>query len=128
METANRLDVAELRSELGGALRTVAAGDLDGGDYDVLYMRPDVADEYSTETQDRIFEDLVFEYIGSPAREDDFEPLGSLEFTIRSFENGHVVACWGDDILLYVSLDPSSHFVPPAMRLLEKQLERHDSG
>ncbi|MEF8806509.1 hypothetical protein [Natronomonas sp.] len=127
MAPADLLDVPELRAELGGALRTVAVGDIEERDYEVLYMRPDVSDQYSGETQDRIFEDLVFEYVGSPAREEDFEPLGDLEFTIRSFENGQVVMCWGDDLLLYVTLDPSSHFVPPTMRLLEKQLQYHGS-
>jgi hypothetical protein len=127
MAPADLLDVPELRAELGGALRTVAVGDIEERDYEVLYMRPDVADQYSEATQDRIFEDLVFEYVGSPAREQDFEPLGDLEFTIRSFENGQVVMCWGDDLLLYVTLDPSSHFVPPTMRLLEKQLRYHGS-
>lgn len=125
MAPADHLDVSELRSELGSALRAAAVGDLDDRDYDVLYMRPDVEEKYSTEAQDRIFEDLVFEYVASPAREDDFEPLGDLNFTIRSFENGHVVMCWEDDLLLYVSLDPSSHFVPPTMRLLQKQLQRY---
>lgn len=125
MEPADYLDLSELRSELGSALRAVAVGDLEAREYDVLYMRPDVEDKYSTETQDRIFEDVVFEYVGRPAREDDFEPLGELNFTIRSFEDGQVVMCWEDDILLYVSVDPSSHFVPPTMRLLQKQLERY---
>lgn len=127
MAPAELLDVPELRAELGGALRSVAVGDIEERDYDIVYMRPDISEEYSTETQDRIFEDLVFEYVGSPAREEDFEPLGALEFTIRSFENGHVVMCWGDDLLLYVTLDPSSHFVPPTMRLLEKQLRCYES-
>lgn len=127
MAPAELLDVPELRAELGGALRSVAVGNIEERDYDIVYMRPDVSEEYSAETQDRIFEDLVFEYVGSSAREEEFEPLGALEFTIRSFENGHVVMCWGDDLLLYVTLDPSSHFVPPTMRLLEKQLRCHES-
>lgn len=127
MKGTGGLDVSALREELGGALRTVAVGDLEDRDYEVLYMRSDVADQYSTDDQDRIFEDLVFEYMGGPAQEEKFEPLGALQFTIRSFEEGHVVMCWDDDILLYVSLDPSSYFVPPTMRLLEKQLEKRDT-
>ncbi|WP_336135933.1 hypothetical protein [Natronomonas amylolytica] len=127
MAPADLLDVPELRAELGGALRTVAVGDIEKREYEIRYMRSDVADQYSGEIQDRIFEDLVFEYVGSPAREDDFEPLGDLQFTTRTFENGHVVMCWGDDVLLYVTLDPSSYFVPPTMRLLEDQLRRHGS-
>ncbi|QLD88062.1 hypothetical protein HWV07_03005 [Natronomonas salina] len=124
MPIDEHLDVGELQSELGGALRTAAVGDVESGEYEVRYMRPDVEREYSRETQDRIFESLVFEYLGSPARESDFEPLGELQFTTRSFENGHVVMCWSDETLLFVALDGSEHFVPVTMRLLREQAER----
>lgn len=124
MPIDEHLDVGEFQSELGHALRTVAVGDVENGEYEVLYMRPDVEREYTTETQDRIFEDLVFEYLGSPGLEADFEPLGELQFTTRSFENGHVVMCWNDELLLFVGLDGYEHFVPVTMRLLREQVER----
>lgn len=123
MPSGDHIDVSHLRAELGPALRTVAVGDLDSREYEILHMRSDVADQYTTETQDSIFEDIVFEYLGFPAREDAFEPLGDLKFTIRSFEEGNIVMCWDDGILVFLSLDPSEHFVPPAMRLLEEQLD-----
>lgn len=124
MGLAEQLDVSELRAELGSALQAAAVGDVDSREYELLYVRPDVERTCDPETGDRIFQSLVFEYIGRPAQESDFEPLGDLQFTVRSFENGNVVFCWDDEYLHFVSLDASEHFVPVAMRLLKEQLGR----
>lgn len=114
--------VDDLKSELGGALRVVAAGDVENEAYELLYVRPDVREAYPDGAEDRLFENLVFEYLGSDVQEDDFEALGELQFTIRSFENGSVVIGLTEEVLVFVSIDGSDHFIPATMHLLSEQL------
>lgn len=123
MALESSIDLSELKKELGSALRTTVVGDIDSGESEVVYVRSDVEQEYPPEMRDRIFETLVFEYLGSPAKESDFEPLGELEFTVRSFENGNIVMGWNEELLMFVSVEPSAHFVAPTIRILKKQVK-----
>jgi len=106
----------ELREQVGETLRGVVIADLRERDFDVIYMREDIWELYSDETQQEIFEDAVFEAMGMDHKEDLFEPLGGLEATVRVFEGGINVLAWTDDYGVFVGLGPEEDAIPPAVR------------
>ncbi|MGB9986240.1 hypothetical protein [Salarchaeum japonicum] len=106
----------ELREQVGETLRGVVIADLRERDFDVIYMREDIWELYSDETQQEIFEDAVFEAMGMDHKEDLFEPLGGLEATVRVFEGGINVLAWTDDYGVFVGLGPDEDAIPSAVR------------
>ncbi|GAA0654849.1 hypothetical protein [Salarchaeum japonicum] len=105
-----------LREDVGETLRGVAIADLRAREFDVIYMREDIWQLYSDETQQEIFEDAVFETMGMDRKEDLFEPLGGLEATVRVFEGGINVLAWADDHGVFVGLGPDEDAIPAAVR------------
>ncbi len=115
MDIAGAEDAAEqLQQEIEG-LRTVAVGDSDRQEYEVVYMRDDIAELYDEGTRDEIFRDVLLERIAEEKQEDLFQPLGELEFTVRAFEGGVNVLAWSDTEALFVGTGPYEEEIPTVM-------------
>ncbi|WP_135851146.1 DUF7522 family protein [Halorussus salinus] len=73
-----------LRDRVGDHLRSVIYYDDDGGD--VLYVRDDVADEYTERDIKEVVRDVRLEAVEKPHQEDLYAH-GPLNYTVRSFED-----------------------------------------
>lgn len=95
--------VTALQERVGDELRVVGHHDADS--WSVDYMREDVQSNYETDAVDEIADDLVLSQMGGGRQEELYE-LGSLEATVRLFDNGIVVHVpTGDHSGHLVSLD-----------------------
>jgi hypothetical protein len=86
--------VTALQEHAGDGLRVVGHHDADS--WNVEYMREDVQSNYETDAVDEIADDLVLSQMGG-GRQDELYELGSLEATVRLFEDGIVVHVPTDD-------------------------------
>jgi hypothetical protein len=73
-----------LKERVDDHLRSVIYYDDDGGD--VLYVRDDVADEYTERDVAEVVRDVRLEAVEKPHQEDLYAH-GSLNYTVRSFED-----------------------------------------
>lgn len=73
-----------LTDRVGDHLRSVLRYDEDGGE--LVYVRDDVAERYSTAEIKRVFQDVRLEGMGKPHQEDLYDH-GSLNCTVRSFDD-----------------------------------------
>lgn len=73
-----------LRDRVGDNLRSVIYYDDDGGD--VLYVRDDVADEYTETDVEEVVRDVRLEAVEKPHQEDLYAH-GPLNYTVRWFED-----------------------------------------
>jgi len=73
-----------LRERVGDHLRSVIYYDDDGGE--VLYVREDVADQYTTDDIENVVRDVRLEAVEKPHQEDLYSH-GPLNCTVRSFED-----------------------------------------
>lgn len=73
-----------LESQVGDNLRSVAY--YDGEEYDVTYVRDDVASEYSPDEVERVFEDIRLEGFTKPHQEGLYHH-DSLNCTMRCFDD-----------------------------------------
>ena len=73
-----------LRNRVGDHLRSVIYYDDDGGE--VLYVRDDVADQYTDDDIDQVVRDVRLEAVEKPHQESLYEH-GPLNCTVRSFED-----------------------------------------
>jgi hypothetical protein len=81
--------IEALRTETDAALRLVVRYTAD--DYEVLFAREDVTDQFpGAELRERV-ETLVMKGLGDPPRESTLFDFGSLDATVRFYENAHVV-------------------------------------
>lgn len=103
MQPAGSSLVEPLRERVGQELRAVAHHEADS--WEIAYLREDLRHEYEDADKDEIAEDLVLTGL-SGSRQEALYGLGSLEATVRLFEDGlvvHVPA--GDRSGYFVSLD-----------------------
>lgn len=75
---------AFLQEQVGDNLRSVAYYDAD--DYDVVYLRDDVADEYTETDHERVGRDVRLENVERHLQEDLYVH-GDLQCTVRCFED-----------------------------------------
>src|SRR6056297_1653070 len=73
-----------LRERVGDHLRSVIYYDDDGGE--VLYVRDDVADQYTDDDIDQVVRDVRLEAVEKPHQESLYEH-GPLNCTVRSFDD-----------------------------------------
>jgi len=73
-----------LREYVGDGLRSVLRYDEDGEE--LVYVRDDVADDYSETEVDQVFRDVRLEAVEKPHQEDLYEH-GSLDCTVRWFDD-----------------------------------------
>ncbi|WP_135830386.1 DUF7522 family protein [Halorussus halobius] len=73
-----------LRERVGDHLRSVVRYDEDGAE--LVYVRDDVAERYSTAATERVFQDVRLEGMGKPHQEGLYDH-GSLNCTVRSFDD-----------------------------------------
>ncbi|MFC7080377.1 DUF7522 family protein [Halorussus caseinilyticus] len=73
-----------LRNRVGDHLRSVIYYDDDGGE--VLYVREDVADQYTDDDIDQVVRDVRLEAVEKPHQESLYEH-GPLNCTVRSFDD-----------------------------------------
>jgi len=83
-ETPSEALTEYLRDRVGEHLRSVLAYDGDGGE--LLYVRDDVADQYSEAEIANIVREVRLEAIEKPHQEDLYAH-GSMNCTVRSFED-----------------------------------------
>ncbi|WP_435178668.1 DUF7522 family protein [Halorussus sp. AFM4] len=83
-ETPSEALTEFLRERVGDHLRSVLAYDDEGAD--LLYVRDDVADQYTDEEMARVADDVRLEAIDKPHQESLYEH-GRLDATVRSFED-----------------------------------------
>jgi hypothetical protein len=119
---AARMDeVAEtLRTEIGASLRGVFYGDFKTREYTVAYANESVLTEYSPDETEQIVDDIALEQVGTARQETLFEPIGSLRFTVRYFEDGINLMAWGfEDVpTVYIGLDEDVRNVPVVIERL----------
>lgn len=85
MPRSTAADLASfLQDRVGDNLRSVAHYDADS--YDVVYLRDDVADQYSETDHDRVSREARLESVDREHQEDLYVH-GRLECTVRAFEN-----------------------------------------
>lgn len=109
-----------LRDQLGDDLRSV--GWYTGGEYELVYAREDVIDQYTDEEVADVFQDLGIESLEKDMLEEMYEH-GRLNCTVRCFDEAiemHFVAAQGEG--LAVALEPAAFvahqtFVGECMRL-----------
>lgn len=82
-EAADEL-AAFLRDQVGDNLRSIAY--YDDGDYEVVYLRDDVADQYTENEQERVGRDVRLESVAK-GHQEDLYVHGSLQCTVRVFED-----------------------------------------
>jgi hypothetical protein len=103
MGTRQKELVDLLREEVGDSLRAVGRYDEEG--YDVLFIREDVADEFSQEDIEEIHHDMVLKGLGNQHIESLFNDE-ALECSIYQFEDSVRLHFVNDDYLgYYVSFD-----------------------
>lgn len=111
-----------LQSDLEDGLRAVAVADLSKKAYEIVYIRDDIAAQYTDEMRDEIFEEMVLENIAEARQTDLFPPLGRLRFTARVFEHGINVVGWDDDEAVFVGLDDDESRIPKAIAACRREL------
>ena len=98
--------VTALQERVGDALRVVGHHDADS--WTIEFMRDDVTTNYEADAVDEIAGDLVLSEM-STVRQEDLYELGSLQATVRLFEDGFVVHVpTGDQSGHLVSLDDNA--------------------
>jgi hypothetical protein len=82
--TAHDALVADLRGIADGTV--LGIGLYEGGDYEVLFIRPDFAERYSQDRLDEIARDMYLEGVSVEYQEQMLSDMGDLNATIRLFE------------------------------------------
>jgi hypothetical protein len=121
---ANKMDelVTTLRDEVGDELRTVFYGDFKTREYNIVYAEEAVLSQYSAEDTEQIVDDISLEQVGASQQESLFEPIGSLEFTVRYFEDGINVMAWGFHGIptIYIGLGSDEETVPTVIEAVRR--------
>lgn len=116
----NKIDelATVLREELGDDLRGVFYGNFKTREYQVVYADEQTLAQYPPGETEQIVDDIALEQVGTPRQEALFEPIGSLEFTVRHFEDGINVMAWGFDGVptIYVGLGSDERTVPTVIQ------------
>lgn len=60
----------------------------DGDDYEVVYVREDVSEQYSPEEFEEKVKQLVVEGLGDPPTQEQFRLFGDVNVVIRRFDRG----------------------------------------
>ncbi len=85
MSTAAAEDLAAfLHERVGDNLRSVAYYHAD--EYEVVYLRDDVADQYSSDDHEHIARDVRLENV-TKAQQEDLYVHGRLQCTVRAFDD-----------------------------------------
>lgn len=115
-----------LRAELGDSLRGVFYGDFKTREYTVVYAHEETLDQYTAEQTEQIVDDIALEQVGTARQEALFDPIGSLRFTVRYFEDGTNVMAWNvqDIPSVYIGLDGDAQNVPIVLEQLRTLAER----
>ncbi|MFP4632039.1 MAG: hypothetical protein ACLFMT_01210 [Halobacteriales archaeon] len=112
MDVAGARRVTDRLKDEVETLRTVAVGDTESQEYELLFMREDIGRLYPEETRDEIFRDALLERIAERKQEELFDPLGSIEFTVRVFEGGINLLVWGEEDAMFVGFGPEEADIP----------------
>lgn len=95
-----------LKQRAGDSLRVV--GHYSTDDYEIVYLRDDVREQYSDDEIEEIVEDLRWESFAKPSQERQYR-LGSLTCTSQASEEGVMMHFPYDDRYgTLVSLDPGA--------------------
>lgn len=95
MSRAVAHELAEyLEQRAGDSLRAV--GHYSTDNYEIVYLRDDVREQYSDDKIEEIVEDLRWESFAKPTQERQYR-LGSLTCSIQAFEEGVVMHFPYDD-------------------------------
>lgn len=96
--------VEDLKDDVGDALRTVAK--YEHGDYERLFIRPDIKAQYSDEERAELYNQVEIEGMGYSHFEDLFH-TGELESVIYGFEEALMFQFPGEDEFtgLFVTVD-----------------------
>ena len=114
--------VGELEQKLDGGLRTIAVGQFEAESYDIVYIRDDIAAQYSEEMREQIFNDLVLENLVEVRQQDLFPPLGGLKYTARVFDGGINVIGWEEDKGVFIGLDDDVSLVEPTISACRSEM------
>lgn len=79
--------VTFLRERVDDDLRSVIKYDFDSREYEVVYGREDVMEQYETETIDKLVQSYEIDSIGKSVEEERYEH-GKLNCIVRCFERG----------------------------------------
>lgn len=109
-----------LRAGIGDSLRGVFYGDFKTREYTIAYAHEETLDQYTAEQTEQIVDDIALEQVGKARQEALFEPVGSLRFTVRYFDDGINVMAWGvEDVpTVYIGLDGDAKNVPIVLEQL----------
>ena len=77
--------IDDLREESGASLRLALQYTAD--DYEVLFAREDIANQFSGPELEQRVETLVMKGLGDPPQENTLFDFGSLESTLRFYDN-----------------------------------------
>lgn len=99
--------IAELcQQEAGAYLRTVVH--YENSDYEMLYLRDDVADEYTTSELTKYYDELSVEE-EREKRQTDVLNVGNHHATLRMYDDALILHFpQGDDIGTVISFDPEA--------------------
>jgi hypothetical protein len=97
--------VERVREHVGTHLRAVVT--YSDTDYELIYLRSDLDDEYGVERIDRIHRELVLEGIGREYLEDLFD-AGPLRCSMHGFEEAMTFHFADPDSGLFVSVDSAA--------------------
>ncbi|KTG08962.1 hypothetical protein AUR64_14230 [Haloprofundus marisrubri] len=109
-----------LQDETGDSLRTVAYGNFESREYNLLYADAETIQQYSAADIDAIVDDLALEQLAAERQTELYEPIGDLELTIRVFEEGINVLARGSETtpMLFVGLDGDERNLLPTISIL----------
>lgn len=106
-----------LQHEFGTGLRTVAIGYPESREYEIRYIRDDIAAQYDEADRENIFGERLCEYLDTQRQDERCASLGELQLTIRTFEQGIHIVVWYDETMLFLEFGPDETVVPPAIRV-----------
>jgi hypothetical protein len=111
-----------IRDELGESLRVVATGDFEGESLEILFLRDDLADVYTMDVAEERMDEMLSEWhldIGDTLTP---EETGSLQATVRFFEEITYVTVWDSETPLYVEFEPGMERLATVFDLVEREL------
>lgn len=113
---------ASCQTAAGDALRTVATTDFRANEYDILYMRPDIGEQYSDADIIEIYQDIGLGGLAKQMQTELYEPLGDLQTVVYRFENGINVVGYNDDgtQATFVGLGPDTSVVDDVREVVER--------
>ncbi|WP_323190599.1 hypothetical protein [Halostella sp. PRR32] len=110
-----------LITDFGDALRLIGVGDGAADEFEIQYIRDDIAEQYSPPDRRELFDGAILEALMCE-RQEDLVQRGELEYTIRVFERGINLLCRiGDRRMLFVGVDRDLSLIPATIARIERE-------